>query len=64
MCEGYYCKEKTRWKPGGNWWYYALGQGRRVEIERNVQLRDALEEETIGLAENATRWEGMTEGEK
>ena len=64
MCEGCYCKEKTHWKLGGNWWYHALGQGRRVEIERNVRLRDALEEETMGLAENTTCREGMIEREK
>ena len=39
-------------------------KGRRVEIERNVQLRDVLENETIGLAENKTCWEGMFEREK
>lgn len=41
-----------------------MGQGRRVEIERNIQVRGALEEETIGLAENKTCWEGMIEREK
>lgn len=39
-------------------------KGSRVGIERNVQLRDVLEKETIGLAENKTCWEGMIEREK
>lgn len=42
---------KTRVKIGGT---MSCPRGSRVGIERNVQLRDVLEKETIGLAENKT----------
>lgn len=48
---------ETRWSGGT----MSCPRGSRVGIERNVQLRDVLEKETIGLAENKTCWEGMTE---
>lgn len=70
LCEGYYWKEPTgnarrftgnQVKIGGT---MTCPKGSRVGIERNVQLRDVLEKETIGLAENKTCWEGMIEREK